>query len=164
MYHSWQSSCRYVCIVRKLNSINPVCHNLSICGGKSSFLSGILNCSKYDNSISNKNISSKPGVGNPNRFLGRIWENFQKYRLVGPHFGQKHPKYRKITEFQSTIGPQKFLSKPHAARGPRIGHPWPKLKVLNAIRGLFYSIMDTGQSDSLVCKMNIFKITSGTVF
>jgi hypothetical protein len=39
---------------------------------------------------------------------------------------EKHSKYRKTAEFQSMIGPQKFLSGPHAARGPRVGHPCPR--------------------------------------
>jgi hypothetical protein len=30
---------------------------------------------------------------------------------------EKNSKYRKIAEFQSMIGPQKFLSGPHATRG-----------------------------------------------
>ncbi len=45
-------------------------------------------------------------------FLGQILT-----KTVG-----KHSKYWKITEFQFKIGPQKFLSEPHAAHGPRVGH------------------------------------------
>ncbi len=33
---SWQILCRYVYVFRKLNSINPINHNLSFCGSKSS--------------------------------------------------------------------------------------------------------------------------------
>jgi hypothetical protein len=44
---------------------------------------------------------------------------------------EKHSKYRKITEFQSKIGPQKFPSGPHAAHGPRVGHPCFKVSSRN---------------------------------
>jgi hypothetical protein len=39
---------------------------------------------------------------------------------------EKHSKYRKTAEFQSMIGPQKFLS------GPRVGHPCFRLFYKNA--------------------------------
>jgi hypothetical protein len=33
---SWQNSCRYVYVFRKLNSINPIGHNLNFCEARSS--------------------------------------------------------------------------------------------------------------------------------
>jgi hypothetical protein len=33
---SWQILCRYVCVFKKLNSINPINNNLTFCGAKSS--------------------------------------------------------------------------------------------------------------------------------
>jgi hypothetical protein len=45
-------------------------------------------------------IIFKPGVANPNRFLGRIWKNIRKYLLFGLNFDKncekKHSKYLKI--------------------------------------------------------------------
>jgi hypothetical protein len=58
------------------------------------------------------------------------WAAFGKFSKNIDFLGQfliktveKHSKYRKTAEFQSMIGPQKSLSGPHAARGPRVGHP-----------------------------------------
>jgi hypothetical protein len=61
--------------------------------------------------------------------IGR-WAAFEKNSKIFDFLGrfftkteEKHSKYRKIVDFQSKIGPQKFLSGPHAARGPWVGHP-----------------------------------------
>ncbi len=75
-------------------------------------------------------------MANPNRSLGRILKNFQKNLHFGPIFDRnfgKHPKYRKISEFQSKIGPQKSFS------GPRVGHPSYRVHIKTVItRNCFF--------------------------
>ncbi len=67
------------------------------------------------------------GVANPNWFLGRNLENLPKILTFWATIHRKteeiHPKLRKIDDTQFEFGPQKFLFGPHAARGPRVGHP-----------------------------------------
>jgi hypothetical protein len=55
--------------------------------------------------------------------FGKISKNIDFLGQILTNTVKKHSKYRKITKFQFKIGPQKFLSGPHAARGPRVGHP-----------------------------------------
>ncbi len=59
-----------------------------------------------------------------------LWAAFGKFSKNTDFLGQfltktveKHQEYRKISEFQFKIGPQKSFSGPHAARGPG----WPLL-------------------------------------
>ncbi len=52
--------------------------------------------------------------------FGKIYKNIDFLGQIFTKFVEKHSKYRKITEFQIKIGPQKSHS------GPRVGHPWYK--------------------------------------
>jgi hypothetical protein len=56
--------------------------------------------------------------------FGKISKNIDFLGQILIKTVKKHPKYRKIAKFQSKFGPQKFFSGPHAACGPRVGHPW----------------------------------------
>jgi hypothetical protein len=73
------------------------------------------------------NKSFKTGVANPNWSLGRNLEILSKiltfWAAIYRKTEETHPKLRKIADSQFKIGPQKFLFGPHAARGPRVGHP-----------------------------------------
>jgi hypothetical protein len=49
--------------------------------------------------------------------FGKLSKNIDFLGQILTKTVKKYSKYRKITEFQFKIGPQKFLS------GPRVGHP-----------------------------------------
>ncbi len=70
-------------------------------------------------------ILVRAGVANPNRPLGRIRKNFQKYCLFGPIFDKNCEKTLKIPQNHRVSIPNWAAEILFcAACGPRVGHLW----------------------------------------
>jgi hypothetical protein len=60
-------------------------------------------------------------VANPNRSLGRIWKNFQKYWLFGPNFDKNCEKTLKISK-NHLVSIQDWATEVSFLSGPQVCH------------------------------------------